>query len=358
MNEKTRQLLSEAEQLIRKGLTEPAKGALEQVLLQTPEEEREELLPRLMFDRGNVALLEGELGDALEMYRRSLAAGSEDYMVPYNMAAVLEKVGEFTLERDVLEAASQLELAQMPRRMIFQQLHEFYLRRGTHLKARRTAERYIEEHDDEYFGRHLLFQGMMAQKQYDEARQLLDEQKERFGADPVYLKDRLDWFDGQRRYEEELQLTRDDPLFMQVIPQLTLQRRLSLCLTMHDGEGARSTARELFVDWGDDRGSFSQMIFAVMDGDFYTAAATADYILKANADHPGMLFYTTLYVDQIILWKLCGGRPTDRQRATMERALRMAMEWFGEHGMDGERLQEPLRRIGFQVEMPMMAGGA
>lgn len=342
--------LTRAEELLRRNEPALAQQVLEDMILGTPVEEQDEkLLPRALFDLGNAALLNGDDLTALQMYDRSIRAGNEEYGVFLNMARVLEEMEEYTLEQYILENTANMGFEGPGGRLVQQTLHRFFLRREMYLRARRVAERYIDDHPEEYFGYHLHVLEDQARGKYDEAAQRLDELEERFGQEPAWLLDRLDLLAGQKQFDELLQLTDQDQRYRQIIPELALQRRLQACLELRRADGLRRTAKELFEGWGDEKGSFAQMMVAVGDDDFHTAAVAAAYILQSQKDQPGLVYYTTMYLDPIILWRLCDGAPDEEQQAVMERAARVALDWFRERGMYDERMAEPLEKIGIRL---------
>ncbi len=343
-------VLRQAELLIRNGQTEAAKQALDDLYRRIPEEDLDEALPRILFDMGNAAIIEGDHAEALEMYDGSILAGSEDVRVLFNLAGVLEEMGEFSLEQDVLEEAAGRELDEVSAQFIFQALHRFYLRRELYQKARRTAERYIRDRGETYFGYHLLVEGMFRSGEYAEAEEELDRLEEKFREDPGYLRDRLDLLDRQKLYDQELQLTEQDPNYRKLLPELTLQRRLRIFLDRRQDADVRETARELFVGWGDEMGALTQMVLFICDGNDHAAARVADYILKQNAAAPNMLFYLTLYIDLFVVERIAGGELSEEQRATLTRAAKLCVGWFRQNGLYDRRMEEQLTAIGLRLD--------
>ena len=346
MNELILETFQKARQLAREGRYEEAQDVL--IDFYGSEEAaayREELLGPILLQCGNLAIDQEDYAEAFEALNACLEYGYQDFRVPLHLSMLLEMSEAYSDEQKLLEEAVSAGYTGIPQRMLTASLFNFYLRRELFLKAEKLAAQVLADHPEDYFGRHMKAAILIKKKKYDEAKAFLDSMSEEFGEDPVYLQDRLDYYHTQKDYAGEIREMSRNPAYDNQIRHLVLQRKLDCYFRLREEEDFRAAARELFVDYDDERGSFAELLLAISDQNFITAARVADYILTTRRDDRDFLFYLTLFIQPFILTGFSAENMKDANRETAARAGRLAIEWFAEHGFRTEGLKELYKTI-------------
>ena len=340
-------LLLEAEELIRQGAYDRAEVYLSDL------KKEENICGRIKFDYGNIALLKGNYEDAYTYFEESLNKGYEKSSVYQNMGAIKEKSGENHEAEAFYRKAVDKATEDKERGMVLTAMCLFYYRNDMYLKAERIANELMEQFKESYQGHHLFFLIMTKKKEYDKIEKHFARIRLQFAKDPQYLIDVLANLGNQNKTEKQLELLENNPAYIEVIPELALNKKAQLLLQQGNQDDVKKVLQILYKEYGNLNGAFSTMIVLMLDEKYVEAGKIANSILESEKDRQGLIYYLTLYIQFILLFCSFQKNPPDDVWKFMRKVADECRKWFLENGFNVSELDRAIKIIESQIENEM-----
>lgn len=262
------------------------------------------------FELGNLALLYGDTKEAVRCYQNAEEKELSTEALFQNHALAREYKGELRRADCYYKKALACAENEQERWAAMTAAASFYLRNDMVRKAEQTADQYIEQYPEAYQGWHLKFLCCMTKEETASAAVCLNKAAEKFADNPQYLLDRL---------------------------SLLLQRR--------ELNGLEETLEALFNGYGNTAAGFSEMMLAMMHGDYLKAAGLGDAILAQQKEKKDFWLYLTLYYQIVNLYLIFDKKMPQEICDGMRPAAEVVKKWFREQGMEPGLYQETFEVI-------------
>lgn len=332
------EILKKAELFIREEEYEKAKELLKAI-------EDEEYIGQALFNLGNIALFMKDNTLALQYYKQSLQKKFQKFEVYENLAHAYELCSELSEAEDyyrmAMKKASTLEM----RWSALTNLGNFYYRNGLMLKAEKAAKQAIDQFSNEYYGHHLLFLIWMKKQRFEEIEKHFAIIGTKFEKNPLYQIDRLAYYDERGKYSAELKLIEEDPVVMEVIPDIALRQKVNILLKRKTYSQTEESIKILFEKYGDLGSGFSVMLILMLEGQYIKAAEIAEYIMEREIMSQGILYQLTRYVKMIILYLLNQETQNEEISEFIKEEARECLEWFTDKEVASESMKKAVEQI-------------
>lgn len=324
--------IKEAEKLIQKEELDRASAILEKLKTDYPED------GRILFDRGNIALLQEKYSIANEYFSEACKHDYANCSVYYNLGITKEKTEDYSAaEAFYLQAAEASE--DKRKQKFIKAVFAFYMRMNEIIKAKRIAYRFLDSYPDLYDGHHMMVVASLQAGEADEIQNYLKKQEKFFSNEPLYWIDYLLILESAGKYSEILHLTDTNKKMMETVPEQALREKLKCLVLRKNYEKSRKLIFDIYEQFPEKDIALSSVIVSMMDGDYIKAGNIANAILDKEKAAPGALFYAALYLDITAIYLGFNKQLNPEVLEFSIQGLESCKNWFDAHQVKTETMK-------------------